>query len=372
MVGMISKEARYNSASTGANTGPRIAADTGSAHRGLFGVPVQRWRQLTQTGFFILFIIAPIFDLFRLDLHLGHFIFLGMDWTLGLDDFSKGGMSAGQAALNILLRAFLPLLSVGAALIFVSWKWGRLYCGWLCPHFSIVETINQTLRKAIGKQSIWDAEQMSERNADGSVTKPDAIWWFGVIPLVIACSILWAVVLLTYLLPPSEIYPNIWHWTLTRNQSIFLTAASIAFFVEFMFARHLFCRYACAVGLFQSLAWMGNDKAMVVGFERERAKDCATCFSACDNVCPMRLHPRNVKRMMFACVQCGQCVDACTHTQTDNANGELLGWVNHVRAESEAALNGSRAMTIQLKLIHDDDAKDVNADGAQTNSQQPS
>lgn len=346
---MFSKEA----VPTSARTGPAVPAATGSAHTGLFGVPVQRWRQLTQASFFILFIVAPIFDIFRLDLHLGHFIFFGMDWTLGLDDFSSGKMSAGQAALSIFLRAFLPVLSAGAALIFISWKWGRLYCGWLCPHFSIVETINQTLRKAIGKQSIWDAEKMSERNADGSSTKPDAIWWFGVIPLVIACSLLWAVVLMTYLLPPAEIYYNLWHATLTRNQSVFIGVGSLAFFVEFMFARHLFCRYACAVGLFQSLAWMGNDKAMVVGFERERAKDCASCFSACDHVCPMRLNPRNVKRLMFACVQCGQCVDACSHTQADNPQGQLLGWVNHVRAESEAALNGSKAKTIQIALLRE-------------------
>jgi ferredoxin-type protein NapH len=343
-------------------TGPRVAAATGSAHRGVLGVPVQRWRQLTQAGFFILFVTAPIFDIFRLDLHLGHFIFFGLDWTLGLEHFSSGDVSAGQAALNIFLRVFLPLLSVGAGLIYVSWKWGRLYCGWLCPHFSIVETINQTLRKAIGKQSIWDSEATAEQNADSSRTTPDAIWWFGVIPLVTACALLWAVVLLTYLLPPFEIYGNLWHGTLTRNQSIFLIAGSLAFFVEFMFARHLFCRYACAVGLFQSLAWMANDKAMVVGFERERAKDCSTCFSACDHVCPMRLTPRNVKRLMFACVQCGQCVDACTHTQSDNPNGTLLGWVNHVRAESEAALNGKTAKIIQLSLVRDDAHKRQNSE----------
>ena len=45
----------------------------------------------------------------------------------------------------------------------------------------------------------------------------------------------------------AEIYGNLWHGTLTRNQTIFLSAASIAFFVEFMFARHLFCRYGCAL-----------------------------------------------------------------------------------------------------------------------------
>ncbi|OWW22860.1 4Fe-4S binding protein [Noviherbaspirillum denitrificans] len=334
-----------------ASTGPAIAPATGGNATGWLGLRVQRWRQLTQAGFFLLFIFAPVFDIFRLDLNVKHFIFFGLDWTLGLDDFLAGRATAVQASINIVLRGFLPLVAGAGTLIYVSWKWGRLYCGWLCPHFSIVETINQTLRRAIGKQSLWDAKRMPSRNPDGSETKHDAIWWFAVVPLVIFCAVLWAVVLLTYLLPPAEIYGNIWHGTLTRNQSIFLGVATLAFFVEFMFARHLFCRYACAVGFFQSLAWMGNDKAMVVGFKRERAKDCSTCFSACDHVCPMRLNPRNVKRMMFACVQCGQCVDACDQTQADNPNGSLLNWVHDLRAESEAAFNVRAARTIMITPV---------------------
>ncbi|MBW8457129.1 MAG: 4Fe-4S binding protein [Thiobacillus sp.] len=328
-----------------------IHASVAHKTRGWLGVPVQRWRQLTQAGFFVLFVCAPIFDIFRLDLNLKHLILFGFDWTLGMDDFLAGRTSVGEASLNIVLRGFLPLLAVGGTLIYVSWKWGRLYCGWLCPHFSIVETINQTLRRAIGKQSLWDKKLQPARNPDGSETRHDAIWWFAVIPLVIACAMLWAVVLLTYLLPPAEVYGNLWHGTLTRNQAIFLGAGSIAFFVEFMFARHLFCRYACAVGLFQSLAWMGNDKAMVIGFKRERAKDCSSCYSACDHVCPMRLNPRNVKRMMFACVQCGQCVDACDHTLENNPNGSLLNWVHDLRAESEAAFNVRAARDAPIKHV---------------------
>ena len=36
----------------------------------------------------------------------------------------------------------------------------------------------------------------------------------------------------------------------------------------------------------------------------------------------MRLHPRNIKRMMFSCVQCGQCLEACE----DNQAQPLLEW----------------------------------------------
>ena len=332
-------------------TGPRVPADTGSIGAvGWLGWPVQRWRKLAQVGFFLLFVFAPVLDIFRLDLSVKHFILFGFDWTLGLDDFTAGKIGAGQAALNIIWRGFLPILAVGGTLIWVSWKWGRLYCGWLCPHFSVVETINNTLRRAIGKQSLWDSKPMPERNPDGSAIEYDAIWWLAVLPMVIGFAFLWALVLLTYLLPPAEIYSNLWHGTLTRNQTIFLTAGSIALFVEFMFARHLFCRYACAIGLFQSLAWMGNKKAMVVGFQRQRAADCASCYSACDHVCPMRLNPRNVKRLMFACVQCGQCLDACNHTQDANPQGPLLRWVHESTAESEAAFDAKAARVIPIKL----------------------
>ncbi len=313
--------------------------------RGWLGLPVQRWRRLAQAGFFMLFVLAPVFDIFRLDLNLGHLILFGFDWTLGLDEYAAGRVSTTQASLNIVLRGFLPLAAIAGTVIFVSWKWGRLYCGWLCPHFSVVETLNQMLRRAIGKQSLWDRKRQPARNPDGSETPRDTLWWFAVLPLTIGFALLWAVVLLTYLLPPAEVYGNLVNGTPTRNQAIFLTAATLAFLVEFLFARHLFCRYACAVGLFQSLAWMGNDKAMVIGFSRERSRDCASCHSACDHVCPMRLNPRNVKRMMFACVQCGQCVDACDHTQSANPDGALLNWVHDLRAESEAAFNARAART---------------------------
>jgi polyferredoxin len=138
------------------------------------------------------------------------------------------------------------------------------------------------------------------------------------------------------------VYGNLIHGTLTRNQFLFLAAATTALSGEFLFARHLFCRYACAVGIFQSLAWMGNKDAMVVGYDRNRAADCASCYSACDHVCPMRLKPRSIKQLMFTCTQCAQCLTACATTQADNPAGPLLSWVSGEAARhNEAGLKGT-------------------------------
>ena len=299
-------------------------------------IKTQQKRLLFQAGFFILFVLAPVFDLFRFDLNLKHFFFLGMNWTLGLDDFLAHRIGATEAGINIILRGGLPILGVIATGVWVSWKYGRLYCGWLCPHFSVVETINGVLRRATAKQSLWDKHPLPERNADGSITRANPWYWLVVVPLALAFAFTWSVALLTYLLPPAEIYGNLWHGELTGNQSRFIGVGTLLFFIEFMFARHLFCRFGCAVGLFQSLAWMGNRKALVIGFDRKRAEACIDCNAACDNVCPMRLKPRSTKRHMFTCTQCGQCANACSHVQVDNPGGTLLKWV-----DKECALDKS-------------------------------
>lgn len=300
---------------------------------------IQRLRTLTQCGFFLLFVLAPALDIFRFDMPNHHFIVLGMPWTLGIDDFHAHRIDSVELGVNFLVRGVLPIALFILAVVYVSWRYGRVYCGWLCPHFSVVETFNQAMRRAIGRQSIWDRQPQPEQNPDGTVTRRDALWWAVIVPATVAIAFLWIISIVTYIWPPAQVWPDLLGGTLPRYQQVILITGTIVFSLEFLFARHLFCRFACAAGLFQSLAWMANRKAMVVGYDRTRAPECAGCESACDNACPMRLQPRNVKRMMFSCVQCGQCLDACAHVKNSTADGGLLGWVHEDRAGSEAAFN---------------------------------
>jgi polyferredoxin len=311
---------------------------------------LQRQRLWWQIGFFVLFVVAPVFDIFRFDLQAGHAIILGFDWRLGLDDFFAGRIGATEAGLNILLRLFLPLVAGAVVFIAIAWRWGRLYCGWLCPHFSVVETVNRLMRHASGRPSVWEKKPLPDRNPDGSSFAVNPRWWLVTVPLAVAFAFVWAVVLITYLLPPMEVYANLLTLQPTRNQFIFIAAGTVVLSIEFLFARHLFCRYGCAVGLFQSLAWMSNRGAMVIGFERARAAECSTCYrrdgmgaAACEVVCPMRLKPRSTKNAMFTCTQCAQCIAACTTVQGEGAT--LLSWVDKEAArqnEAQVSLTGRR------------------------------
>ncbi|MCL2635024.1 MAG: 4Fe-4S binding protein [Betaproteobacteria bacterium] len=303
--------------------------------------PLQRQRALAQIAFFALFALTPVFDLLRYDLTAGHAYFLTWQWHLGIDDLIAGRVEADAAAGNLGLYLFLPLLGVLVLVIGVAWKWGRLYCGWLCPHFSVVETINRLMLLASGKHSLWDRQPTPPWEPDGTPTPRDRRYWLVVVPAAIVFAFAWAVVFLSYLMPPLAVYHGLFTASLSRNEMIFLATTTTVFTLEFLFARHLFCRYACAVGIFQSIAWIGNPKAMVVGFERGRLPECADCLpergSACDAVCPMRLKPRNVKRWMFPCTQCGQCLSACATVNRGKPEGALLRWVEDEQARRNEA-----------------------------------
>ncbi len=285
---------------------------------------VQAQRLLWRAGFFVLFILAPPLDIFRFDIPANHFVILGHAWTLGASDFAHGDSGVIPTASNMFLRGFLPVVSLIGIGIFIAWKWGRLYCGWLCPHFSVVAMINSLMRRATGKLSLWDRETLPESQCDGTRIKTSKIWWLAVAVAVLGFAFLWAVALLTYLLPPKEIYFNLIHGELTPNQFRFIAVATVLLTIEFTAARHLFCKYGCAVGVFQSLVWMGNKRALVVGFDRDRAKLCSDCDASCEHACPMRLKPRSIKRKMFTCTQCMQCVEACEKVQAGGDQPSLL------------------------------------------------
>jgi len=312
---------------------------------------LQRRRRWLQLSFFAVFLLAPALNLLRFDLTETQLWVLGFRWSLGIDAFLHGQATATQTAWSIIWRGILPVLALIVGFLSVAYHYGRLYCGWLCPHFSLVETLNDLLHRATGKLSVWDKSPTPRAGRHA-----DKRWWPVFLAACLVFGFLWAITLLTYLLPPVLVWGNLVHGTLSANQFHFLAVGTLVFTLEFTLARHLFCRYGCAVGLFQSLAWMANPKAMVVSFTRTRARECKTCEvmpanrvplapatpalartgpiwrpavpsgSACDHACPMRLNPRNIKRMMFACVQCGQCLSACDATQTHQGRTPTLQW----------------------------------------------
>ena len=284
----------------------------------------QQARTVTKVSFFALFLFAPLLNIFRFDLALGHFIIFNQAWTISIDSILHGGGDSLDAAIKIFSRVLLPAMVFIAVSGVLIWQFGRIYCGWLCPHFSVVEMINKLMLKHLNRVTVWE-----------KATKVTNGWAPRMIVALAAVTMafIWAVSLLSYLLTPTELLSDLVQLNLGFGATLFISVATIIFSCDFIFARHVFCKYGCALGLFQSLIWMANKKALIVKFDRQRAKACRACSlnqpdKACDMACPMRLPTRNMKRAKFTCTQCAQCISACESVQKDNPAGALLTWVS--------------------------------------------
>ena len=275
----------------------------------------QTARRITRAAFFMLYALAPVFDLLRFDLNSHQFYFLRYPVHLGIDAFRWWEINTFDMLINFAEIIFFPVAIFIAIGAFISWRWGLIYCGWFCPHESVVEIVNHLMRRASGKITMWDRKTLPETQLDGTHIKPEKKWWWVTGIVIVLLAFIWAITLLSYLLPPAEVYSNLIHLSFTRNQTLFLGVATTLFSLEFTFARHLFCRFGCSLGLFQSLLWMLNKKALVVGFDRSRVKECADCDKSCEIACPIKLKPRAIKRKMYSCSQCLRCIDACTSVQ---------------------------------------------------------
>ena len=117
---------------------------------------LQQWRNLTKFSFFLLFLFAPLLDIFRFDLILGHFILFGQPWTISIDSILSGGGDSVDAAIKIFGRVLMPGVAFIAITGLLIWRFGRIYCGWLCPHFSVVEMINELMLKQLNRVTLWE------------------------------------------------------------------------------------------------------------------------------------------------------------------------------------------------------------------------
>jgi ferredoxin-type protein NapH len=309
---------------------------------------LQRSRLVVRSLFFLLFLLAPVLNIFRFDLTTTNFIVFNQVLSFGMTPEWIKASDQWELGLRVLGYFILPIIITVITGIYIFYKLGRLYCGWLCPHFSVVEYVNGLMDRRIGRVTIWEAATFdNEQEAQRS----KVFDWIIIVIISMTIAFLWAIGLLSYLLPPIPLYTNLINFEMGLYPTIFLIAATTVFTIDFVFARHLFCKYGCAFGVMQSLFWMMNSKAMLVKFDRGRAKACQSCDKDCESACPMRLPVRSFKRAKFTCTQCAQCISACQEVQKDNPEGTLLDW-----SEGEKSRHSSLipVKTIEPKKVHND------------------
>lgn len=266
----------------------------------------------TQPFFWALVFLGPVLDVFRVDMIRGHMMFMGTAYPFGWDTLM-----------------WIPIVFYGAVLVIsiASFIWGRLFCGWVCPH----NTLTEWTRPLRAMMRIEPKPRWMKLLVNRHKHLDELMMWFSpmlAIPLTFGFSLLLAF----YIVPPDWVMDQYAsgspHIALVFGNGLFTL---IGLFL--LYTGHNFCRTCCPYGLAQSVsAYHENSrwKPMEIVFTGSNpADDCKSC-TVCQQVCPVDIDPRrkeNLKVGQFdGCFNCGECIDACNYIHDFKKQPGYLGF----------------------------------------------
>ena len=257
-------------------------------------------------------VLVPWTGMFRLDMPANRVVYLGAPYPL---------------EWPYVLGMIVPFLVVVWALAMLSWRRGRVFCGWACPYGSLVEFF-EGIRTAVG----WGGNRLVATWMRRSPWHRLALRTAALVTLVLA-PLLLGVSLAAYLYPPARILGDLsrplvladsgqvvlWAWL-----ALVLAASWAAGFL----VRFHFCRMVCIYGMGQAMAASSCDPAKVMR-PRYLPEDLGACGScrACLKACFVELDPRDRDLTLGfsqGCFNCGDCIDVCETVQGHLGHPALL------------------------------------------------
>lgn len=224
-------------------------------------------RRLVQLAFLAVFVLLPLFDLFRFDFGAGRLhLFRTEIW---LDEWAI-----------LWLALMFGMWLIGA----LSLVFGRVYCAYACPQMVFSEIAH-------------DFDDIAKRLARPFDPKHrprviKAISLTATALLSIGASILF----LAWFAPLSSVMSTL---------AVGVAITALLAFLDFAFVREGFCRSACPYGLLQGV--IEDGRSLHVKFDEQGG--CIEC-KACVKACPMEIDIRN-GAFQIECTRCGSCIDAC-------------------------------------------------------------
>ena len=259
----------------------------------------------------------------------------------------------------LLMLLFLGIFAVTAV-------GGRAWCGWACPQtiFRVIfrdgiETKLLGLRKKIkNKQKDPDMSKMENK-----VKYVIAILLWSVLAFVASANFMW------FFVPPEDFFAYLANPT--EHMTLVGMWVGIALFIilDVVFIKENFCVYVCPYSRVQSVLY-DDDTIMAVydpirggdiyeghGYEREKkfsnykellkvdsTAECNTCES-CVTVCPTHIDIR--KGLQLECINCLECVDACTSVMGALGKPSLVQW----SSEKETLRHEGKTNYLRGKVI---------------------
>lgn len=198
-------------------------------------------------------------------------------------------------------------------LFFVTSLYGRIWCGYTCPHTVFVDIFFKIEKFFQGDRNVRIKLDNAEWDADKYRKK--ILTHFSWLLVGFSFAFGWV----CYFYDAPELVMDLLNFEVSYAATMWLIGLTFSTYFFAGFIRDKVCVYMCPYGRFQS-AFLDNDSSIVTyqdwrGEPRGNSKqnpdeygDCIDC-GKCVYVCPMGIDIR--EGLQIACIGCGLCVDAC-------------------------------------------------------------
>lgn len=259
---------------------------------------------LAQPLFWVFFFLAPLLHWFRVDMIHQKLVFMNQPYPFEF-----------KYLMWLPIVFYAGVIAIGV----VSFVWGRLFCGWACPHNTLTEW-TRPFRAVFNRDHL----PLSIARLYQKLPILKTLFSLFSIPIAFMLTFGLSVLLSFYIVPPA--------WVLAQYVSFKPHVALVFGHMLFtliglflLYAGHDFCRTCCPYGMCQSLSAYQEGKKwrpMEIAFNSPNTMetDCKTC-TACQTVCPVDIDPRKPLALglkvgqFYGCFNCGECIDACKTVQ---------------------------------------------------------